>query len=133
VSDRGTTERAWGNPGASRVLSQAEIEEAIATLEVELEEATHLYASLCEEAADAEADWKAALWRATVELAAAKAEGRTNEKLREAQASLQAGEERFRLYRLTAERQRATGAALSSLKARLDAWRTLSANVRHQT
>ena len=129
----GTTERARGNPGSSRVLSQAEIEAAIARLEAELEEATHLFADLCDEEADAEADWKGALWRATVELAASKSEGRSNEKLREAQASLQAGEELFRLYRVAAGRVRSTGAALGALRARLDAYRTLSANVRSQT
>jgi outer membrane PBP1 activator LpoA protein len=132
VRDEVAAQRARGNPGSSRVLTQADIEEAIARLEAELEEATHIFADLCDEEADAEADWKGALWRATVELAA-KAEGRSNEKLREAQASLQAGEELFRLYRVAAGRVRSTGAALGALRARLDAYRTLSANVRSQT
>ena len=44
-----------------------------------------------------------------------------------------AGEELFRLYRVAAGRVRSTGAALGALRARLDAYRTLSANVRSQT
>lgn len=125
--------RARGNPGAFRVLAQGDIEAAITELEAMLEAETSAYAVLCEEAADAEADWKGAYWRATVALAARADGRRSNEKLREAEASLEAGEERFHLYRLTAERQRAAGAALASLRTRLDAYRTLSANVRHQT
>lgn len=133
MPDQSTRNGARGNPGSGRVLSQGDIEAAIVELEARLEAETDAYATLCDEAADAEADWKAAYWRATVKLAA-EAEGRrTNEKLREAEASLEAGEELFRLYRLTAERQRAAGASLGSLRARLDAYRTLSANVRHQT
>lgn len=103
----------------------------MADLEARLEEETERYAELCEEAAEAEADWKERLWTATVEQAAEG--GRSNEKLREAQASLRAGTERYRLYLLVTARQRATAAALRTLERRLDYFRTLSANVRGQT
>lgn len=129
-SNRNGHEGARGNPGAL-VLSQGEIEAAIVELAARLEAETDAYAATCDEAADAEADWKYALYRST--LAQAADEGRSNAQVREARAALEAGEELFRLYRLTGERQRAAAAALASLRARLDAFRTLSANVRHQT
>lgn len=118
------------------LLTQAEVERQIAELCDRLEDQTREYAKLCDEAAQSEADWKRAYWRATMTVAAQSSEGRTNATYRDAKISQvadgMAGENRFLRYRLAAERQKAMQAAMATTRAVLDGRRSLGANLRPQ-
>lgn len=121
----------------ARPLSQVEIEAEIRRLSDELERQTDAFAGQCRATANAEADWKFALHRALVEVAARERPKKRDEKMtadeRASQAALDAGEDLYRLHRIAEETQRATQAALGTLRSRLDSMRTLAANVRAQT
>lgn len=116
---------------SDRILSPVDVEREIVALGERLEVETTAYAVHCEDAANAEADWKYAYFRRVVQivdddpkLAAHKVE---------AKAYLLAGEQNYRRFRVLTEKQRATASALVSIRTRLDAYRTLAANLRHQT
>lgn len=114
----------------SDVLSQGEIESRILDVDDELERVTDEYADLSDAAAHAEAAYKEAHARAMLAVAA------TGEKvpvaIKEARADLAAHDE-FRAWKIAEARRAAAKEALLSLRSRLDALRTLSANVRMLT
>lgn len=114
----------------SRVLIQGEIESQILAIVDELEEQTYLYSTLSETAAEAEADYKRAASSKYVQLVSLAAKISVVEKQARVDA---ATDEEFRTWKIAEARRQASREALLSLRARLDALRTLSANVRHQT
>ena len=114
-----------------RLLTQGDIEGAILALSEDLEAQTDTYAALADEAAEAEADYKLKHARATVGYAAADGPKMTAAQIA-ARVELAAATE-LRRYKLADARRQATREHLLSLRARLDAMRTLSANVRAQT
>lgn len=116
---------------SDRILSPVDVEREIVELGERLERETVTYAVDCDASANAEADWKFAYYRAIVQVA--DAEPKLPQVKLEAKASIEAGEDKFRSYRVLSEKQRATASALSSIRTRLDAYRTLAANLRHQT
>lgn len=114
-----------------RVLTQAEIEDGIMRLSAELEDEVYRYAALSDDAAEAEAAYKGKHARAVVRLGAESGVKSTALE-RQARAELSAVEE-LRLYRIAEGRRSASKERLLSLRSRIDALRTLSANVRHAT
>ena len=114
----------------TRVLTQGQIEDHILSIAEELEEQTYEYARLSEIAAEAEADYKRAASSKYVQLVTLP----TKISVVEKQARVDtATEGEFRTWKIAEARRQACREALLSLRARLDALRTLSANVRHQT
>ena len=112
------------------VLAQGEIESDILQIADEMETETERYEVLASEAAVAEADYKLRLSRAVVKLADSQARMTAQE--RQARAEIAAGEE-LRIWKLAEAKRQATKEALLTLRARLDALRSLAANVRHQS
>lgn len=117
--------------GVRPLLNPIEIENSIIRICDEMEVATELYSQLSEEAAASEAKYKYVHAKAHVEMAAVMSTKMTVTE-RQSRADLIADTE-FRVYRLNEARRFAAREALLSLRARLDALRTLSANLRHQT
>lgn len=117
-------------PMTGRVLVQGEIEAQIMALSDELEAETERYADVADLAASAEADYKLAVARTWVGLASAGRNITAGE--RQARAELSAADE-LRAWKLMEARRQASKEALLSLRARLDALRTMSANVRAMT
>jgi len=115
---------------AVRVLAQVEIENEILAVLDALEDQTHLYDRLAADAASAEADYKLAYARSVVRLSDSQARMTAPEK--QARAELYAADE-LRAWKVLEARRGATKEALLSVRARLDALRSLSANVRHQS
>jgi hypothetical protein len=113
-----------------KLLTQGEVEQAIHDLSQELESTTYAYAELSDAAAEAEADYKLRQARVTVALADSNTKMTAQE--RQARAELTAAEE-LRRWKLAEARRQACKEALLTLRARLDAMRSLSANLRHQT
>jgi hypothetical protein len=114
----------------SEVIIQGDIEAQILRLVNELEEETSVYASQIEEAARADITYKREFSRAQVMLAAD--QPKLTVATREAKAMQMAMDE-MAVAKILAARERATREKLTSLRTRLDALRTLSANVRAQT
>jgi hypothetical protein len=108
-------------------LSLGEVEERILRLCEALEEESERYADLAAERADAEADFKYRHSRAFIEQ-----NGKIPVATKEAVAQMRAAND-FRRYRLLEARERATQSKLTSLRAQLEALRTIAANVRFQT
>jgi len=115
-----------------RVLSQGEIEAMIGGLCDEMADETERYAVIEEMAAEAEADYKLQFAQCLIRVADSVSDRRTSAGEREALADSQSGE-KFKIWKIQDARRRASKEALLSLRARLDAMRTLSANVRNQT
>lgn len=113
-----------------RILTQGQIEQQIMEVAEALEEQTHLYADLADAAAVAEADYKLSYARAVVSMAAQPLKLTAPEK--SARAELSAAQE-LREWKLADARLKSTKEALVALRSRLDALRTLGANVRAQT
>lgn len=113
-----------------RLITQAEVEEQIMSLSNDLEAATDLYGDQAEEAAEREYDYKHRHASRIVKLAD---DGRKmTAPVRAAMADLEASTE-FRLHLLAKARKETTKEAMLSLRHRIDAMRTLAANVRYQT
>lgn len=112
------------------VLTQADIEGNILALSDQLEEETYLYSQLSDEAAIAEANYKQAAAVHLVTLAAAGAKMTAPE--RQARVDVHCADQ-FRAWKVQEARRQACKEALLSLRARIDAQRSLAANVRHQT
>lgn len=113
-----------------RLLTQGEIEEMILAISAQIEEETYAYASLSDESASAEADYKLAAARQMLAIAASDRKMTAPEK----QATVDvACSEVFRAWRIAEARRASCKEALNSLRARLDAQRSLAANVRAQT
>jgi len=112
------------------VLTQGDIENMILALSQEIEDSTYTYSDLSDTAAIAEADFKFAAARAMIDLADKGA--KMNAQERQARVDVSAAPQ-FRDWKIAEARRQAMKEMLLSLRARLDATRTLSANVRHQT
>lgn len=113
-----------------RPLIQAEVEQGILNLSNALEDSTEEYATLSDVAAEAEADFKLKMARAIIGMSASGIKATAQEK--QARADLQAAEE-LRAWKIAEARRQAAKEHLLSLRARLDALRSLSANIRAQT
>jgi hypothetical protein len=113
-----------------RVLTQAQIEHGIVALADQLEEQTLMYAQLSDNAAEAEADYKLEASQHLVRLVASGAKMTAQE--REARCHL-ASSDTFRAWKLAEARRQSCKEALLSIRACIDAQRSLAANVRHQT
>lgn len=115
-----------------RTLSPADVEARIMELSDALGEGTVAYAARRREAAEAEADYKAAFHRAVLR-AAAEARGRNAEERRAWAATRPEVEPRYRAHLIAEAVLDAAKDGQSTLKARLDAERTLAANLRNVT
>jgi len=127
MSDQNGTQRTRTRP-----LAQVEIERAIVDLCDELEVTTEEFARICEEHSGAENAYKRKLTRALVTLGSSgvMSDGRkSTADWREAQASVTSEDEGAR-YRILDARLRAVKEGLITKRARLDALRTIAANVR---
>lgn len=113
-----------------KLLTQGEVEQSILDLSAEIEATTYAYADLSDAAAEAEADYKLSFARATIAIANNSMKMIAQE--RQARAELASAEE-LRKWKLSEARRQSCKEALLSLRARLDAMRSLSANLRHQT
>lgn len=125
------------------VLSQGEIEAAIMSLSDSLEDLTTEYTTRSDAAAEAETDYRLAYYRAII---ATKASGvnlpdsdgvlvhhsRPSEKLCEAIAVADSAD-LFRAYKVTAAAADSIKQAIYTRRERLNALRTLAANVRSLT
>lgn len=115
------------------LLSPTEVEAQIMRVSAALEEETSNYAEVCEVAARAEADYKLAWSRSLITVANDHRGDRTvTASEREAIADRDASDT-FRVWKINDARRAASKEALLSLRARIDALRTLSANLRVQT
>jgi len=114
----------------SRPLVLVEVERDIARLCDALEAETETYAQVSELAARCEADYKLKFARAVVTISATQAKMPVAEK--EARAEVASAEE-LRIWKISEARRQATKESLLSIRARLDALRSLNASVRSQT
>lgn len=113
-----------------KMLTQGDIERMIVSLCDALEDETYAYSDLSDKAAETEADYKYEAARIVVALSA---DGHKMTALeRQARVDLKCADQ-FRAWKIAEARRQASKEALQSIRARLDATRTLSANVRHQT
>lgn len=110
------------------LLTQAEVEGRIMDLDDRMDLTTHEFAELADDAAQAHADYRLALHSAILRLAAAKMTAQQ----REAQATLSV-DGLYRADKIAAARLDACRMALLTYRSRLDALRSLSANIRAQT
>jgi len=111
-------------------ISQADVEQRMVDVDDALAEATNDYAVLCDDAAEAEADYKEHLARALLAVAQTGTGGTVSE--RQARADLICAEE-FRAFKVADARRQSCREALLSYRSRLDALRTLNANIRAVT
>lgn len=130
-----------------RAMSQVEVEDAM------LDEVDHLealtnggaspkdptgevmvgYDQVCSMAAEAEADWKIAQARGMIAQANRRDGGRAEAKHTQEARVLAVNEDLFRAYKVTAAVKDSSKEALVTSRARIDALRTIAANVRAQT
>jgi hypothetical protein len=102
----------------------------ILALSDEIETTTYSYADLSDASAIAEADYK---FRSAKELLAIAASGiKLTAQEKSAHVDVSCTHE-FRAWKIAEARRQSAKEALLSLRGRMDATRTLSANVRHQT
>jgi hypothetical protein len=113
-----------------RLLTQGDIERSIIAFSDQLEEQTYMYARLSDEAAEAEADFKLEAGKQLIGLIASGSKMTAQEK--QARVDI-ACTNAFRIWKLAEARRQSCKEALLSLRARMDAQRSLAANVRHQT
>lgn len=114
----------------NQTLTQGQIETMILRLADELERETYAYADLSDAAAKAEADYK--LIHATTTLRLVNYPGKMT--VMEKQANIDAScSDHFRTWKIAEARRQSCKELLISIRARLDAQRSLAANVRAQT
>jgi hypothetical protein len=113
-----------------RLLTQGDIEHNIIALSDQLEEQTYLYEQVSDDAAEAEADYKLANAQAMIRIAASGI--KTTVQDRQARVDVECNEQ-FRVWKIAEARRQSCKEHLLSLRARMDAQRSLAANVRHQT
>ncbi len=116
--------------GPARILSQGEVEEQILAVSDAIEAEVHRYSGLADAAASAEADYKLRYAETVVRIADSQARMSIPE--RAARAELEAATE-LRRFKIMEARRQASKESLLSLRARLDALRSLSANIRAAT
>lgn len=109
-------------------LTQAAVDQMILDCLDAIEAGTMHFEDVADKAATAEADFKGAYARAVLSLAA-NANGRTNAQYRDAQATAATINE-YRVYKIQDARKTSAKEHLLSLRARLDALRSLGANLR---
>lgn len=119
----------------TRPLTQVEVEIAIAQVIEDMESLTESFAAVADAEAIAENEYRAKLHRAHVMWASREITLATGKaptaKWRESQAEIEA-EDEAAAYRIAAAALKSAREALSTKRARLDALRTLNANVREQ-
>lgn len=115
----------------NKPITPIDIEYQILDICDAMEAETEQYAQLSEQAANSEAKYKFTYARALVDMAASHSTKMTVQE-RQARADLIANDD-FRVFKINEARRVSSKEALLSLRARLDALRTLSASVRHQT
>jgi hypothetical protein len=113
-----------------RPLTQAEVESLILDTVDALDAATEDFADVSDEAANAEADYKMAMARTWLGVASSDRKMTTVERQMRADVLTN---ETLRRYKVAEAKRAATREALLSYRARIDALRTVSANVRHVT
>ena len=116
--------------GPARILSQGDVEDQILATSDAIEAEVERYAGLADAAADAEADYK--LRYATAVVSLADSQSRMSIPERSARAELASADE-LRRFKVLEARRQASKEALLSYRARLDALRSLSANIRAAT
>lgn len=114
-----------------KLLTAGEVEEEIMALSDRLETETYEYAELSDLAAVAEADFKILSARAMIAFAADPTL-KITASVREAKVDQYCAEQ-LRSWKLAEARRQSKRESLLSLRSRLDAMRTLSANIRSQT
>ena len=115
-----------------RLLTQGQVERMILRISDELEDETHRYADLGDLVVDAELDYKRAYALAMIN--AAVAEDGTKRLVAERDAWVTTETiDLLRIWKIHEARHDSTKQALLSLRARLDALRTLVANIRSST
>lgn len=116
------------------MLTQADVEDGIEATVKRLEELTDEYAVASDEAAEAEASYRLAFWHTFLRFKDGVTNGKRGESDRtcEGRATIAAADS-FRAYKITAARVDSLKAALRTHQTRLDALRTLAANIRSQT
>lgn len=112
------------------MLTQAEIERQILAIGDELEAETDRYDEIARQSAEAEADYKERAARAHVSLADSQTKMTVAD--RAARVDVFCRDE-FRAWKILDASRASSREAMLSYRARLDALRTLAANVRHQT
>ena len=113
----------------------AEVESRLLRAEAQLEELTLTHMGLADAAANAEADWKSHRDRVIVRIA--NTGERTAADYREAMArqevdpeTQKSGDDLYRTYKVTCAAAESAARAMRSIEARLNAFQTLSANLR---
>lgn len=116
------------------MLTQGDIEDEIQRLSDRLEELTDTYAVATDEAAVAEAEYRLAFWQTFLRHKDGVTDGKRGEsdKTCEGRATIAAAD-KFRRYKVTAARAESVKSATYTTRTRLEALRTLAANVRSQT
>ena len=115
------------------MLTVAQVEDGLQSTLARLEELTDAYAKATDDAAQAEADYRLAYWRTFLAAKAAAPGARAaSDKVAEGRATI-ASEDAFRLYKTTAAAAESIKAALRTHTSRLEALRTLAANLRVHT
>lgn len=115
---------------AVRHLTQGQIEDEILSVSDALEAGTEQFADVADLAAECEADYKLSYARAFVGLSSTQSKMTAPE--RQARSELHAAAE-LRAWKIAEARRMSSKESLLSLRARLDALRTVSANIRSQT
>jgi len=110
-----------------QLLNQGQVENMILDICDKLDDTTHVYAETSDRAATAEADYKLRMARAVITLANTDAKMTALE--RQARADIASAEE-LRTWKTVEASRQATKEHLLSLRARLDALRTLNASLR---
>lgn len=116
------------------MMTQGQIEDGIEATVATLEDLTGDYARACASAAEAEAEYRLRYWRTFLQhkdSAGPGSRGPSNDEC-EGRAII-ANEDALRAYKITAASAESIKAAMATHRTRLDALRTLAANVRSQT
>lgn len=115
------------------LLTQAQIEGEITRLSDALEAETYDYRDISLSAAEAEAAFKHRHATATLSMAAEATDGRKRTASERAAYADRVSGDEFRLFRIAEARRGASRESMLSLRTRIDALRTLAANIRYQT
>jgi hypothetical protein len=113
-----------------KLLNQGQVENMILEICDSLDDMTQTYADISDATASAEADYKLRVARAVITLANTDAKMTALE--RQARADIASAQE-LRTWKTTEASRQATKEHLLSLRARLDALRTLNASIRSAT
>lgn len=119
-------------------LSMAEVEERIMRADDELVTLTENHMNLADQAAHAEADWKAHLSRVAVRIAHSGEKSASDTREASARTEIdpvtgRTGDDLYRTYKVTQAAAESSGRAMRSIEARLAAFQTIAANIRKVT